>query len=80
MSPETSAVFPWGCGRYALGVILRATRAEKRWLILGHESGGRHRYSLLVVELSWKITRGVFVSEADRSSEQDGHGFIRCGG
>lgn len=49
----------------------------KGWLILGHASGGRD-HLLFVVELSWKITRGVLVSEADRAAQEDGHGFIRC--
>ena len=51
-------------------------RTGKGWLILGQRSGARD-HSLLVVELPWKITRGVLVSEADRTTEQDGHGFIR---
>ena len=42
----------------------------KGWLILGHASEGRD-HLLFVVELSWKITRGIFISEADRAAEED---------
>ena len=55
----------------------RDGHAGQGWLILGHASEGRD-HLLFVVELSWKITRGVLVPEADRATQKNGHGFIRC--
>ncbi len=59
------------------GTTRHARNAGKGWLILGHASGGGD-HSLFVVELPWKITRGVLVPEADRAAQEDGHGFVRC--
>ena len=42
----------------------------KAWLFLGLESGGCD-HLLLIVQLSWKIARGVLVSEADRATKED---------
>ena len=70
-----------GAGREAsedgAGCAQRAMGTGKGWLILGQASGGRD-HLLFVVELSWKITRGVLVPEADRATQKNGHGFIRC--
>ena len=48
----------------------RDGHAGQGWLILGHASEGRD-HLLFVVELSWKITRGILISEADRAAEED---------
>ena len=50
--------------------VTRDGHAGQGWLILGHASEGRD-HLLFVVELSWKITRGILISEADRAAEED---------
>ena len=55
----------------------REKMAGIAWLNLGHVNQSGFAHSLFIVELSREIARGVFVAQTNRSSEQDGHRFVR---